>query len=60
MLVIVASSISLAAEVLINDENMPIFSFAHLGDGKTHGLLTNVRDHFRQTGVLDRCTGPVY
>ena len=47
-----------------------IFSFAHLGDGKTLGLLTNVRDddddshyHFRQvywTGVLDRCTRQVY
>ena len=24
---------------------MDIFSFAHLGDGKTLGLLTNVRDH---------------
>ena len=22
-----------------------LFSFAHLGDGKTLGLLTNVRDH---------------
>ena len=40
------------------------FSFAHLGDGKTPALLTNVTDshyhHLRQTGVLDRCTGPVY
>ena len=40
-----------------------IFSFAHLGDGKTLGFLTNVTDdddyHFRQvhwTGALDRCT----
>ena len=34
--------------------NFVFFSFAHLGDGKTLGLLTNVRDyhHFRQTGVL--------
>ena len=42
----------------------PISSFAHLGDGKTLAFLTNVRDdyhyHFRQTGVLDRCTGQVH
>ena len=42
-----------------------VFSFAHLGDGKTLGLLTNVTDgednyHFRQTGVLYRCTRQLY
>ena len=44
-------------------KHLYIFSFAHIGDGKTLALLTNVTDyhyHFRQTGVLDRCTGLVY
>ena len=48
---------------MINDN---LFSFAHLGDGKTLGLLTNVPlpppldRQVYWTGVLDRCIGPVH
>ena len=48
-----------------NYKRIDVISFAHLGDGKILGLLTNVTDdyHFRPvhwTGALDRCIGPVY
>ena len=38
-----------------------VFSFAHLGDGKTLGLLTNVTDHyhFRQITPALNYTGPI-